>query len=118
MSGRRAGPWPSSWAVHVAARRVAAPDRVDVGFARLATATARAAAGRCMCWCVPSMSRPIRRLARPIAWRAGSAPRYLGAVTRYDFEVPGASAPFLAQGSLPAAGAIAIDPARICLLDD
>ena len=46
------------------------------------------------------------------------AVRYLGAVTRYDFEVPGASAPFLAQGSLPVAGAIAIDPARICLLDD
>ena len=100
--------------------RVAAPDRVDVGFARLATATgARARAGRCMCWCVPSMSRPIRRLARPIVWRGRvGAVRYLGAVTRYDFEVPGASAPFLAQGSLPVAGAIAIDPARICLLDD
>ena len=45
------------------------------------------------------------------------AVRYLGAVTRYDFEVPGASAPFRARQ--PAgAGAIAIDPARICLLDD
>ena len=44
------------------------------------------------------------------------AVRYLGAVTRYDFEVRGVRA--LAQGSLPAAGAIAIDPARICLLDD
>ena len=64
------------------------------------------------------MSRPIRRGApNRLEGRVGAV-RYLGAVTRYDFEVPGASAPFLAQGSLPVAGAIAIDPARICLLDD
>ena len=99
--------------------RVAAPDRVDVGFARLATATARARrAGRCMCWCVPSMSRPIRRLARPIVWRAGSAPCVIWAPSRATTSrCPGRPRPF-AQGSLPVAGAIAIDPARICLLDD
>ena len=44
------------------------------------------------------------------------AVRYLGAVTRYDFEVPGASAPFSRKAACRRA--IAIDPARICLLDD
>ena len=99
--------------------RVAAPDRVDVGFARLATATG-ARAGRA----VHVLVRPEHVEADPppgapnrLEGRVGAV-RYLGAVTRYDFEVPGASAPFLAQGSLPVAGAIAIDPARICLLDD
>ncbi len=100
--------------------RVAAPDRVDVGFARLATATGARAPGRA----VHVLVRPEHVEADPppgapnrLEGRVGAV-RYLGAVTRYDFEVPGASAPFLAQGSLPAAGAIAIDPARICLLDD
>lgn len=100
--------------------RVAAPDRVDVGFARLATATGARAPGRA----VHVLVRPEHVEADPppgapnrLEGRVGAV-RYLGAVTRYDFEVPGASAPFLAQGSLPVAGAIAIDPARICLLDD
>ena len=89
------------------------------GLCRLATATARAP-GRA----VHVLVRPEHVEADPppgapnrLEGRVGAV-RYLGAVTRYDFEVPGASAPFLAQGSLPVAGAIAIDPARICLLDD
>ena len=83
-------------AVHVAAGRVAAPDRVDVGFARLATATGARAPGRA----VHVLVRPEHVEADPppgapnrLEGRVGAV-RYLGAVTRYDFEVPGASRPF------------------------
>ena len=51
-----------------------------------------------------------------LAGRTG-AQRYLGALTRYDFEVPGAAKPFLAESPIPAAQAIAIAPEHIRLLD-
>jgi putative spermidine/putrescine transport system ATP-binding protein len=52
-----------------------------------------------------------------LAGRTG-AQRYLGALTRYDFEVPGAGKPFLAESALPAAQAIAIAPEHLRLLDN
>jgi len=51
-----------------------------------------------------------------LAGRTG-AQRYLGALTRYDFEVQGAAKPFLAESSRPAAEAIAIAPEHLRLLD-
>ena len=79
--------------------RVAAPDRVDVGFARLATATGARAPGRA----VHVLVRPEHVEADPppgapnrLEGRVGAV-RYLGAVTRYDFEVPGASRPSRAR---------------------
>ena len=74
--------------------RVAAPDRVDVGFARLATATGARAPGRA----VHVLVRPEHVEADPppgapnrLEGRVGAV-RYLGAVTRYDFEVRGVRA--------------------------
>ena len=120
MSGRHAGPWPSSWGCPRCCpagspRRIASTWALPDWPRRRARAPGRA---------VHVLVRPEHVEADPppgapnrLEGRVGAV-RYLGAVTRYDFEVPGASAPFLAQGSLPVAGAIAIDPARICLLDD
>ncbi len=51
-----------------------------------------------------------------LAGRTG-AQRYLGALTRYDFEVPGAPKPFLAESPAPAVDAIAIAPEHLRLLD-
>ena len=84
MSGRHAGPWPSSWGCPRCCpagspRRIASTWALPDWPRRRARARQ---AGRCMCWCVPSMSRPIRRLARPIVWRAGSAPCVIWAPSR------------------------------------
>ncbi|MDQ7975416.1 MAG: ABC transporter ATP-binding protein [Rhodocyclaceae bacterium] len=100
--------------------RVAGPDRVDLGFVELATATGARAAGQA----VHVLVRPEHVRADPepgtpnrLEGRAGAA-RYLGAVTRYDFEVAGAPRPFLAEGHVSAVRAIAIAPEHIRLLDD
>ncbi len=99
--------------------RVSAPDRLDLGFAELAAPTEGRAVGQA----VHLLVRPEHVQADPpegtpnrLAGRAGAV-RYLGAVTRYDFEVAGAPRAFLAEGHQPAAQAIAIAPAHLRLLD-
>ena len=99
--------------------KVSAPGRVDLGFAELHAHTGSRAVGA-----------PLHAMVRPEHVRPDPAPgslnrlegrtgaqRYLGALTRYDFEVPGAGKPFLAESALPAAEAIAIAPEHIRLLD-
>ena len=99
--------------------KVSGPDRIDLGFAELAAPTGTRAFGAA----VHVLVRPehIRPDPAPgsvnlLAGRTG-AQRYLGALTRYDFEVPGAARPFLAESALPAAQAIAIAPEHLRLLD-
>ncbi|CAA2099121.1 ABC transporter ATP-binding protein [Variovorax paradoxus] len=99
--------------------RVSGADRIDLGFAELAAPTGRRARGAEVHVLVrPEHIRPDPAPDAPnrLAGRAG-AQRYLGALTRYDFEVPGAGKPFLAESALPAAGAIAIAPEHLRLLD-
>ncbi len=99
--------------------KVSGPDRIDLGFAEQAAPTGTRAFGAA----VHVLVRPehIRPDPAPgsvnlLAGRTG-AQRYLGALTRYDFEVPGAARPFLAESALPAAQAIAIAPEHLRLLD-
>ncbi|MDR6425925.1 putative spermidine/putrescine transport system ATP-binding protein [Variovorax paradoxus] len=98
---------------------VGAPDRLDLGFAELAAPTGSRTAGSA----VHVLVRPEHIQADPpagsinrLAGRTG-AQRYLGALTRYDFEVAGAGKPFLAESATPAAEAIAIAPEHLRLLD-
>ena len=99
--------------------KVGAPDRLDPGFAELAAPTGSRTAGSA----VHVLVRPEHIQADPpagsinrLAGRTG-AQRYLGALTRYDFEVAGAGKPFLAESATPAAEAIAIAPEHLRLLD-
>jgi putative spermidine/putrescine transport system ATP-binding protein len=99
---------------------VAGTDRIDLGFAQLAAPTGARAKGAK----VHMLIRPEHVTPDPapdalnrLMGRAG-AQRYLGALTRYDFEVSGASRPFLAESRAAAAHAIAIAPEHIRLLDD
>jgi putative spermidine/putrescine transport system ATP-binding protein len=99
--------------------KIGAPDRLDLGFAELAAPTGSRAAGSA----VHVLVRPEHIQADPpagsinrLAGRTG-AQRYLGALTRYDFEVAGAPRPFLAESATPAAEAIAIAPEHLRLLD-
>ena len=99
--------------------KVSATDRLDLGFAELFAPTGRRAAGSA----VQVLVRPEHIQADPpagsinrLAGRTG-AQRYLGALTRYDFEVAGAGKPFLAESAKPAAEAIAIAPEHLRLLD-
>jgi putative spermidine/putrescine transport system ATP-binding protein len=99
--------------------KVSGPDRIDLGFAELATPTGTRAFGAA----VHVLVRPehIRPDPAPgslnlLAGHTG-AQRYMGALTRYDFEVTGAPKPFLAESALPAAQAIAIAPEHLRLLD-
>ncbi|WP_454905350.1 ABC transporter ATP-binding protein [Variovorax gossypii] len=99
--------------------KVAAPGRLDLGFAELFADTGQRAFGTAVHVLVrPEHIRPdpapgaVNRLAG-----STRAQRYLGALTRYDFEVPGAGKPFLAESSAPALEAIAVAPEHIRLLD-
>jgi putative spermidine/putrescine transport system ATP-binding protein len=99
--------------------KVAAPGRLDLGFAEVFADTGHRPFGTALHVLVrPEHIRPdpapdaVNRLAGRIG-----AQRYLGALTRYDFEVPGASKPFLAESAAPAAQAIAIAPEHLRLLD-
>ncbi|BEP37797.1 ABC transporter ATP-binding protein [Variovorax sp. V59] len=99
--------------------KVGAPDRLNLGFAELAAPTGGRTAGSA----VHVLVRPEHIQADPpagslnrLAGRTG-AQRYLGALTRYDFEVAGAPRPFLAESAAPAAEAIAIAPEHLRLLD-
>ncbi|RRH83081.1 ABC transporter ATP-binding protein [Variovorax beijingensis] len=99
--------------------KVGARDRLDLGFAELAAPTGSRTAGSA----VHVLVRPEHIRADPpagsinrLAGRTG-AQRYLGALTRYDFEVAGAPRPFLAESATPAAEAIAIAPEHLRLLD-
>jgi len=99
--------------------KVSASGRLDLGFAELAAPTGSRTAGSA----VQVLVRPEHIQADPpagsinrLAGRTG-AQRYLGALTRYDFEVAGASKPFLAESATPAAEAIAIAPDHLRLLD-
>lgn len=93
--------------------------RLDLGFAELLAPTGSRAAGTQ----VQVLVRPEHIKPDPapgsvnrLMGRSG-ARRYLGATTRYDFEVAGAPKPFLAESAAPAAGAIAIAPEHLRLLD-
>jgi putative spermidine/putrescine transport system ATP-binding protein len=99
--------------------KVAAQGRLDLGFAELFADTGTRKPGTE----VHVLVRPEHIQPDPapdalnrLAGRCG-AQRYLGALTRYDFAVPGAAKPFLAESVLPAAQAIAIAPEHLCLLD-
>ena len=99
--------------------KVSGTDRIDLGFAELVAPTGTRAIGTS----VHVLVRPEHIAPDPtpdavnrLAGRTG-AQRYLGALTRYDFEVPGAHKPFLAESALPAAQAIAIAPEHLRLLD-
>jgi len=99
--------------------KVSGTDRLDLGFAELAAPTGGRAAGSAVHVLVrPEHIRPDPPpgTANRLAGRTG-AQRYLGALTRYDFEVAGAGKPFLAESPLPAAEAIAIAPEHFRLLD-
>ncbi|MCS4510296.1 ABC transporter ATP-binding protein [Xylophilus ampelinus] len=98
---------------------VRGPGRIDLGFAELAAPTGARPPGTA----VHALVRPEHIQADPppgstnrLAGRAG-AQRYLGAVTRYDFDVPGGTQPFLAESPQPARESIGIAPAHIRLLD-
>jgi len=93
--------------------------RLDLGFAELLAPTGSRAAGTQ----VQVLVRPEHIQPDPapgsvnrLMGRSG-ARRYLGAMTRYDFEVAGAPKPFLAESAAPAAEAIAIAPEHLRLLD-
>ena len=99
---------------------VSATNRVDLGFAELAAPTGSRSAGAE----VHVLIRPEHIQGDPpagslnrLAGRIG-AQRFLGALTRYDFEVPGASRPFLADSARPAREAIGVAPEHVRLLDD
>ncbi|MFH0134487.1 ABC transporter ATP-binding protein [Variovorax sp. VaC1] len=99
--------------------KVSSPGRLDMGFAELFADTGSRTFGT-----------PVHVLVRPEHIQPDPAPdsanrlpgrtgaqRYLGALTRYDFEVAGAGKPFLAESPAPAAEAIGIAPEHIRLLD-
>ncbi|QRF57353.1 ABC transporter ATP-binding protein [Variovorax paradoxus] len=99
--------------------KVAGLNKLDLGFAQLAAPTGMRAPGTALHVLVrPEHMAPDPAPGTPnrIAGRCG-AQRYLGALTRYDFEVPGASKPFLAESARPATEAIAIAPEHLRLLD-
>ena len=99
---------------------VSASDRVNLGFAELAAPTGARTPGTA----VHVLIRPEHIEADPPTGSVNrltgctGAQRYLGALTRYDFEVAGAGAPFLAESTWPAREAIGIAPAHVRLLDD
>lgn len=99
--------------------KVASPGRLDLGFAELQAYTGTRAEGAEVHVLVrPEHIQPdpspgsVNRLAGRTA-----AQRYLGALTRYDFEVPGAGKPFLGESAVPAAESIGVAPEHIRLLD-
>ena len=99
--------------------KVSAENRVDVGFAELAVPTQGRRAGQVVHALVrPEHIEPDPQPGQPntLPGRPGAC-RYLGALTRYDFEIAGAPRAFLAEGRQPARSAIAIAPQHIRLLD-
>ena len=97
--------------------RVSADNRVDLGFAELVVPTAARKSGQQ----VHVLIRPEHIQADPaadalnrLAGQTGAS-RYLGSISRYDFEVNGQT--FLAEGKTSASHAIAIAPEHIRLLD-
>ena len=99
--------------------KVSGPDRLDLGFAELSAPTGSRTAGTALHVLVRPehiQPDPAPGSLNRLTGRTG-AQRYLGALTRYDFEVPGASKPFLAESTAPAAQAIAIAPEHLRLLD-
>ncbi|MDQ0017212.1 putative spermidine/putrescine transport system ATP-binding protein [Variovorax boronicumulans] len=99
--------------------KVSAPGRLDMGFAELLADTGQRPFGTAVHVLVrPEHIQPAPPLdsVNRLTGRTG-AQRYLGALTRYDFEVPGAGKPFLAESAVPASEAIAIAPEHLRLLD-
>ncbi len=99
--------------------RVSAPGRIDLGFTELLTPTGSRTLGTAVHMLVrPEHIQPdppsdvVNRLTGSTV-----AQRYLGALTRYDFAVAGASKPFLAESTATAAHSIGIAPDHIRLLD-
>jgi putative spermidine/putrescine transport system ATP-binding protein len=99
---------------------VRAQDRVDLGFTELAAPTGARTPGTAVQVLIrPEHVRPDPAPGSPnrLTGRAG-AQRYLGALTRYDFEVPGAPRAFLAESAAAAREAIGIAPEHVRLLDE
>jgi len=99
--------------------RVAGTDRVDLGFALLAAPTGARTTGQA----VHVLIRPEHVQPDPapgslnrLEGRAGVS-RYLGGLTRYDFQLAQAPHAVLAQGHAAAQQAIAIAPEHLLLLD-
>ncbi len=98
--------------------RVVQPDRVDTGFAVLSVDTAGLAVGTE----VEVLIRPEHVQADPPEGATNRMPgqvlrqRYLGAVTRSDFQIVGTSRPLLCEGIRVPQTAVAIAPADLRLL--
>jgi putative spermidine/putrescine transport system ATP-binding protein len=98
---------------------VSAPDEIDTGFCRLATATgARTPGQRVFALMRPEhlVSDPAAGTVNRLEGRVGAV-RYLGSVHRYDFHVADAAKPFLVESHGVAERAVAIPPEHIRLLD-
>jgi putative spermidine/putrescine transport system ATP-binding protein len=100
--------------------RVTATDRIDLGFAELTVPTG----GRSVGTHVHALIRPEHVQADPAVGSVnrfagqGGAQRYLGALTRYDFVVPGTTTLFLGESRDPARNAVGLPPHHIRLLDE
>ena len=100
--------------------KVAGPDCIDLGYTTLAARTGGRLPGQEVFALIRPehiVSDPAPDAANRLAGKAG-AQRYLGSIVRYDFQVNGAPAPFLAEARQAATHAIAIPPEHIRLLDN
>ena len=100
--------------------KVTASDRVDLGFAELTVPTG----GRSVGTQVHALIRPEHVQADPAVGSVNrfegqcGAQRYLGALTRYDFVIPGTTTLFLGESREPARSAVGLPPDHIRLLDE
>jgi putative spermidine/putrescine transport system ATP-binding protein len=98
---------------------VLAQDLIDIDFVRLVVPTQNRRAGQL----IHALIRPEQVQMDPADGTPNrmtghvGAQRYLGALSRFDFHVPGAAVPLLCESRNLPAGAIAVAPEHICLLD-
>ncbi|MFC5522224.1 ABC transporter ATP-binding protein [Polaromonas jejuensis] len=99
--------------------RVLSTDLIDLGFARLVAPTHKRVPGQS----IHALMRPEHVQIDPpgnpanlMTGRVG-AQRYLGAVSRFDFHVPGADKPLLAESRELPRHAVSVAPEHIRLLD-
>jgi putative spermidine/putrescine transport system ATP-binding protein len=100
--------------------KVCATDQIDVGFAKLHTPTGTRTMGQT----IHALIRPEHVQVDPDAAAINrlmgqtTAVRYLGALSRFDFSLPGVDRPILAEAAKVASSSIAISPEHIRLLDE
>lgn len=99
--------------------KVAGPDRIDLGFAVLAAPTGTRSEGSTVFALVrPEHVQPEPPLGTPNRLEGSVCmQRYLGSIVRYDFQIPGAPRPLLAEAHTVPLGAVAIAPEHVRLLD-